>query len=612
MIARKGLRGWLGRLLGGDATSGVATLAALAAVYLCAAGLVATFLTVAGLSGISWCHPLTFSAHVLPEAALLTLPGVLVWPRWRYLGPTLLGVAGLLLWANILYLRNFDDMLSLSMLRLGTTIDAIVVRSAMASARPVDWLFALWPAMGAAAVALLSPKAAESRLPRRAKLAATLLTVVALIAGEAKLFRDFKKHNISVGTLSASWSLATKLQSFYETISYTHHCTSVAYILDAYNTYLLYSSNQEMPKESIRSIVQWRHGEVLQDGLNTEHPNLMLIVVESLNTRAVEWSYNGRTAMPFLNSLIADTTTIAFTAVCPQVGKGRSSDGQLMYYTGIYPSQANPMCDIDPNGPYPSMSRLLATRNFSSSEMIAEKPNLWNHDKTNRAFGFDTLDHSLIDSVKLGDIDSVLFAKAQARLSATIGPFMLTATTLSMHDPYNKPTVNATWISQVASIDSRDAIYLEACAAFDKTLSRFMQWLRQSNKWKNTVVAIVSDHAAREMCLSPAMSDGRVLFVLLNSGLPGRRCDDVVGQIDVYPTLIDAMGLWDSARWRGFGSSLLRATPGFAVRLDGTVVGDTAGRAAAIDRQRRALELSQQWIRANNKADILDALSSPQ
>ena len=67
------------------------------------------------------------------------------------------------------------------------------------------------------------------------------------------------------------------------------------------------------------------------------------------------------------------------------------------------------------------------------------------------------------------------------------------------------------------------------------------------------------------------------------------------------------MGLWDSVSWRGFGSSLLREIPGFALRHDGSVVGDTT-KSDMIERQRLAVELSQKWIYANNKKEILDSL----
>ena len=110
------------------------------------------------------------------------------------------------------------------------------------------------------------------------------------------------------------------------------------------------------------------------------------------------------------------------------------------------------------------------------------------------------------------------------------------------------------------------------------------------------------------MCLSPAMSDDRLLFTIVNSGLPGFTNDETVGQIDVFPTIVDAIGLWDSVTWHGFGKSLLREIPGFALRHDGSIAGNAMSDTAGIAKQQRAAELSYKWIVADNKRDILDSL----
>ena len=154
----------------------------------------------------------------------------------------------------------------------------------------------------------------------------------------------------------------------------------------------------------------------------------------------------------------------------------------------------------------------------------------------------------------------------------------------------------------------RDRNYLEVCAAFDKALGTFVARMRQTQKWENTIVVIVSDHEARRMCLSPSMSDDRLIFTILNSGLPGFTNDDTVGQIDVFPTIVDAMGLWDSVTWHGFGKSLLREIPGFALRHDGSIAGNAMSDTAGIAKQQRATELSYKWIVADNKRDLLDSL----
>lgn len=49
-----------------------------------------------------------------------------------------------------------------------------------------------------------------------------------------------------------------------------------------------------------------------------------------------------------------------------------------------------------------------------------------------------------------------------------------------------------------------------------------------------------------------------------------------MGQIDIYPTLLDQMGL--DYGWRGMGfSAVAERSPAFAVSHRGRIVGDTSG-----------------------------------
>ena len=443
-----------------------------------------------------------------------------------------------------------------------------------------------------------------------------LVSVALLIASNYKLYRDFYNYSNSVGQLSEESSLDEKIKSFFSrrTSFYgemRNHGLWMAYILDFYRTYNIKARYKAISGDDIMDISSWKSGgdekyETLSSG---KKQNLIFIIVESLNTLAIDWNWKGMTAMPSLNKIISDSSCISFTSMYPQVGNGRSSDGQMMYHTGIYPSADTPMCVVDPDGPYVSLARLMPPPT-TSMEIITEAPRLWNHSSTTKAFGFDSLNHSVAEDMQPAIADSVLFARACDIIQSTVTPFYAVLTTISMHDPYIQSewgNGRRTWISEIQDMDERDKTYLEACAVFDRALGRFMDWFWQSPLKDNTMIVIASDHEAREMYLSPEMSDGRLFFAILNSGRNGFRCDKTVGQIDVFPTVVDAMGLWDSVSWRGFGSSLLREIPGFALRHDGSVVGDTT-KSDMIERQRLAVELSQKWIYANNKKEILDSL----
>ncbi len=566
--------------------------------------------------GLSIRHIFTFVAHVLPVPILVCLPMLLLWPRCQYVSLAILTVITIFLYINILYYRNFTDLISVSTMSLATSVDSIIVKSVIASMRPVD-LFMCIPLVGLyIAIRNLHPLDKLRILSVRVKLFALILSVAVLFVVNYKHYRDFKIFSNSIGQLSEACSFSEAIKSFFNRrISFycemRNHGLWMAYILDFYRTYNIKARYKAISGDDIMDISSWKSGgdekyETLSSG---KKQNLIFIIVESLNTLAIDWNWKGMTAMPSLNKIISDSSCISFTSMYPQVGNGRSSDGQMMYHTGIYPSADTPMCVVDPDGPYVSLARLMPPPT-TSMEIITEAPRLWNHSSTTKAFGFDSLNHSVAEDMQPAIADSVLFARACDIIQSTVTPFYAVLTTISMHDPYIQSewgNGRRTWISEIQDMDERDKTYLEACAVFDRALGRFMDWFWQSPLKDNTMIVIASDHEAREMYLSPEMSDGRLFFAILNSGRNGFRCDKTVGQIDVFPTVVDAMGLWDSVSWRGFGSSLLREIPGFALRHDGSVVGDTT-KSDMIERQRLAVELSQKWIYANNKKEILDSL----
>lgn len=71
--------------------------------------------------------------------------------------------------------------------------------------------------------------------------------------------------------------------------------------------------------------------------INNRDKNLILIVVESLNTHAVNAEINGRAVMPNLKELIDREGTISNLNIITQVKDGSSGDGQLIINTGLLP-----------------------------------------------------------------------------------------------------------------------------------------------------------------------------------------------------------------------------------------------------------------------------------
>ena len=65
-------------------------------------------------------------------------------------------------------------------------------------------------------------------------------------------------------------------------------------------------------------------------------------------------------------------------------------------------------------------------------------------------------------------------------------------------------------------------------------------------------------------------------LIILNSPISGRY-DDVMGQIDIYPTLLQLMGL-DDYEWKGMGQSIFeKGKPAYAISsMTNSVTGDSS------------------------------------
>lgn len=559
----------------------------LCATLLASVMLIFLFLTQIGLDFIP--KPI-FILLYITDGMLLWLPGVLLWPRAKWTTPVILLIVSIFLYCNTLYCRTFGSAMNLTMLSLAPTVDGIIIRSALAAVKWYDFLFIIPTLISALAVRIFG-KRALSRLPRHFKLLVTVAYVLLTASIHCKIYFGQRKTESRVTSVAEFFSTYQDLNFHLR-----WHGVWAGYISDFINRCRAF---KEMPPDDIEEIRHWSPCDSASVR-NISDKNLIFIIVESLNTPALEWERNGRKAMPNLHRLLSDSTAITFKSVLPQTGTGTSSDGQMMYYSGIYPSTSSPMATMAPEGPYPSLAKLFPVNSF---EIIGESRTMWNHGITSEAFGFRHIyDKTATLSVKA---DSLIFDRAKNIIAQSPQPFFSVITTVQMHSPYGEDDAEDAWFSSLPFDDVREKHYLETCAEFDTVLGDFIIWLKKSGLWEKSIIAIASDHNVPHRNINAQMSGDRILFAILNSGLPGFRCDEIVGQIDVFPTIIDVLGQWDNVTWRGFGHSLLRTVPGYAIAHDGTVAGDTIGKSADIARQRRAIELSQEWITATNKDRLI-------
>lgn len=95
------------------------------------------------------------------------------------------------------------------------------------------------------------------------------------------------------------------------------------------------------------------------DTTTPRRKNLVLIIVESLESWVIGAEIQGQEITPCLNLEAGDSTSWYAPKVFSQAGEGRSIDGQLLMTTGIYPT-VNPVFSYGyPDSSYPSLAKEL-------------------------------------------------------------------------------------------------------------------------------------------------------------------------------------------------------------------------------------------------------------
>lgn len=188
--------------------------------------------------------------------------------------------------------------------------------------------------------------------------------------------------------------------------------------------------------------------------------------------------------------------------------------------------------------------------NGASLERYSKRGFLTSHGY-DRLFGLESVDATTIagrDNV-FGMNDGVLFEHVFDELDTLKRldkPFLLSVLTVGTHGPHG-------FHDRDCSRERKDIGGLAAairCAG--ESVERLLEALRRKGLAENTLVAVMSDHLVinRHLIYAPAMSramagvrdDRRNLFFLRGYGIAAQKTPKPAAMIDVYPTLLEALG----------------------------------------------------------------------
>lgn len=527
---------------------------------------VGIFLTFVAFDVI-WCMDTTFASFSFFETyatkiiATLALAGVYALTRCRWAQIVVMALLDVLLVANLMYFRTYYSAIpASSYLEAGNLADfkASVTDS-------LRWADIVLPLITIATAVM----AFRYKTTKRQPLTAVLKWWAAPLAGFALLLTGV---NLCKGGFHKS--LRSVRQSAYL-------CSADAPIFSVFGCiwYDITDAAEPITPEKQAEIERWLASQPKHqpaDSVTEKRSNLLIVFAESLESWVLEKKVDGKEITPCLNRLLKEKSTLYAPNVLTQVKGGRSIDAQLMICSGLLPLMSGTYSSLYYDNTFYTLQKAMRGLKHSRSYLLTiDKVSTWNQGAVARSFGTDTIisyhDFKMTEAFgthkRIGDASFFQQCREKIERGEVWKPgesVYMQFVTYSGHAPFKLPDHLRT-ITFPASIPEKAADYMTTAHYTDKAIGDFVAYLKTLPQYKETIVVIVGDHEGlasyrQELVSNPAcrglVSDKQLTpFIVLNSPV-GMRYDKFMGQIDIYPTLLNLMQL-DAYRWHGLGQSIL-------------------------------------------------------
>lgn len=548
----------------------------------------ATFIFGAGifckliLFDLIWALQTTFTSFSMPElylntllaSLLLLLPYVCFQRKWPQ--AVLLLLLDVLLVANLMYSRTYFSAIPLDSYGLAGNLSDFTA-SVFDSLRWTDLLFPL----STFVCLYVSSKGKKAALPHQIR-NYTLATGAVLL--------------LSCGLNAAKGGFKAAYDSLQD--ANYHTCGVPMYTLFGHLYYNALQEKETYTPSIGQTIQGWMAAQPAYKPLPDSiagRSNLVVILCESLESWVLERDIERKEITPCLNALLRSPSTLYAPKVLTQVAGGRSIDCQLLLNAGMLPIKTGSYSMKYPNHTYFTLTKALKEKYGAKGYLLTvDKPIVWNQEAVARSFGIDTLlskSHWILDEKtgtrkKLGD--ESFFRQSVEKLQASEiwkpdEPAYLQCVTYSGHNPFILPE-SSKRIAFEGDYPQRMKDYMVMANYTDHAVGRFIDYLRTRPDYDRTLIVITGDHEGlaadrSSLCQSPGgkgiVSDKPFTpFIVVNSPI-GMRYDQVMGQIDMYPTLLNLLRL-DDYPWKGIGRSILDPDkPPFAIGSQMNIEGDT-------------------------------------
>lgn len=314
--------------------------------------------------------------------------------------------------------------------------------------------------------------------------------------------------------------------------------------------------------------------------------NLIVVQLEAFQGFVLNRKINGQELTPNLNKLAKDS--LVFENYYYQTAWGGTSDAEFLSNVSLLPARDGSVYYQYAGNKYDALPKELKGIGYFTAVMHANRPGFWNRTNMYRALGFDKYESEKdfnIDEIQgMGLSDKSFFKQAVEKMKSYDKPFYSFLITLSSHFPYKDYQNKIAKILDVGEFEG-DVVgdYLKAVKYTDEAVGLFIDELKRSGLWDNSIVVFYGDHAA--IPYEKKSSLAKIIYgkddlttlewvtnqkVVMMIHFPDERIKGIdkttAGQMDLYPTLANLYGIEPKYV---LGRDLLNQKDGFILTREG-------------------------------------------
>ncbi len=323
-----------------------------------------------------------------------------------------------------------------------------------------------------------------------------------------------------------------------------------------------------------------------------EDKNVIFVSIESFQNFLLDSEINGKETTPFLNDLKESEETIWFKNFYHQTAQGKTSDSEFIVENSLYPLGRGAVYFTHAQNEYHALPEILNREGYTTSVFHANNKSFWNRDVMYDTMGYDKFygeqayEVTPENSFGWGLGDKAFFSQSIDELKQQEEPFYSKFITLTNHFPFELPEEEANIDKYDSSSETLNS-YFQTARYTDEALEKFFQQLKDAGIYKDSIIILMGDHYGISEFHNSAMGDflnkeitpyqhiqlQRVPFMIHIPGYEnGEIRDEVVGQIDVKPTLLSLLGI-EAEKDLSFGTDMfLEDQQKFTALRDGSFI----------------------------------------